>query len=237
MAVAQVIRSLSARAFRLAIGGVGRAVPRRFRFHYARFIGRLFRPLIARRLRPVNGLGLLNSDRILGLGYTLRAMTECGCEIDFPLRVKGEEAIPDQAALFVSGHFLFAGAAVRFLCARGVPVTLIRPTVDDYRLSGTRLRLPILASTDKLLFVRMRNALRAGMSVVALLDDASTGRLIIRPQPLAVAVRNHLPVVFFGATLDREANVQVVFERPRQTEATEIAAELLAFIGSIAPDR
>jgi hypothetical protein len=235
VAVAQIIRSLSARAFRLTIGGVGRAVPRRFRFRYVRFVARLFRSVIVWRLGPVNGLGLLNSELTLSLGYVIRTMTDCGCEFVLPMRVSGEESIPDQASLFVSGHLLLAGAGVRFLSERGVPLMLVRPTEDEYRLLGTRTRIPIFAYGEKLLLVRMRNALRAGTSVVALLDDASTGRLIIRPQALAAAVKSRLPIVFFGAYMGDEGKIEVVFARPRGSEVTDIAAELLAFIKSLAP--
>jgi hypothetical protein len=231
----QSARSLIARAFRLTIGVIGRLVPRRLRFPYARLAARVFRSFIAWRLGPVNFLGVLNSRQDLSLGYVMRAMTDCGCEFEIPMRVRGEESIPDEAALFVSGHLLLAALAIRFLRETGVPITIIDPTEDEYRLFGMRTRMTILASRDKFVFVRMRNALRTGTTIAGLIDDASTGRLMIRAQALEVAVRSGVPIVFFGAHTASDGEIEAVFARPRGRTADEIAAELLEFVERLAP--
>jgi hypothetical protein len=165
----------------------------------------------------------------------MRAMTDCGCEFEIPMRVRGEEAIPDEAALFVSGHLLLAALAIRFLCETGIPITIIDPTEDEYRLFGMRTRMKILPSRDKFVFVRMRNALRTGTTIAGLIDDASTGRLMIRPQALEVAVRSGVPIVFFGAHTADDGEIEAVFARPRGRKADEIAAELLEFVEKLAP--
>jgi hypothetical protein len=233
--IPKINRSVIARIFRLTIGRVGRIVPRRLRFPYARFASWLFRPVIAWKLAPVNFLGVLNSKRDLSLGYVMRAMTNSGCEFDVPMRVRGEEAIPDEAALFVSGHLLLAALAIRFLCETGIPITIIDPTEDEYRLFGMRTRMTILASRDKFVFVRLRNALRNGTTIAGLIDDASTGRLMIRPQALEVALRTSIPIVFFGVHTAGDGQIEAVFARPHGQKADEIAAELLEFIERLAP--
>jgi len=194
----------------------------------------MFRPVIASRLRPSCGLGLLNSDLSLSLGYVLRAMTEHGCELEVPVRVRGEEAIPSAGAIFVGGHLYLSIAAVRFLCDRGVPVSLVRPAPDEHRLLGTRRPLPIIAS-DKSIFVRIRNTVRAGGSVAVLVDDASTGEVTIRPQTIELALRAQMPIVFFGANLAEDGAIEAVFERPRGRDTAEISRQLLAFLFRLAP--
>jgi hypothetical protein len=232
--VAQVIRTLTARAFRLSIAGAGRALPRSLRFHYARIASQVLGPIITYRLRPMAHLGPLNSDFELSLGYVIRAMTEHGCEFDVPVRVHGEEAIPGDGALFVSGHLYLAIACVRFLCDRGVPMSLVRQTPEEHHLIGTRKPLPIIIS-DKFVFVRIRNALRAGRSVAVLLDHATTGGLTIHQQAIGVAILSRVPIVFFGANAGEDGVIEVFFERPRGSDVGEISRELLAFIKRLAP--
>ncbi len=192
-------------------------------------LARLFRPPIAKRLRPVAGLGLLNSDLAISLGYVLRAATEFGCAFDVPLRVHGREAIPAGPALFASGHLYLAIAAVRFLCEQGRDVVLVRPTPEEHRLIGTRTPMPIIPSTRHL-FVQMRNALRGGTSVAAMLDDASTGELVIRRPAIEIAVRSGIPIVFFKGDVAPDGAIDVTFERPRASDVEGIARELLEFL-------
>ena len=232
--VASILRSLIAPPFRLLIGGLGLAVPHSLRSRYACIAARFLRPAIALGLRTTP-LGLLNSDFELSYGYVIRAMTRLGCTFDIPTRVHGEEAIPRGAALFVTGHLFLSTVGVRFLCERGVPVSLIRATSERHYLVGTRTPMPVIVSSDNLLFVKMRNALRAGKSVAVMLDDASTGPLTIRPQAIDVAIRSRIPIVFFGANVAADYTAEVVFERPRGSDAGEIARELLAFITRLAP--
>jgi hypothetical protein len=230
--VAPLVRSLVSRALRVAIALGAKLTPRRMRMRYAWLVARLIRPIVARGFRDYRILTLLNSELSLSLGYVLRAMTEHGCEFDLPMRVHGE--IPEDGAFIAGGHQQLNIAGVRLLFDRGRRIRLVRPTTDEHLMVGTRVPLELLASRDVMLFVRMRNALRAGETVVAMIDRLEGDGFAIQQEALSVALRSGVPIAFLAARVGDDGVIDVWFASPKATDAVAIAKELHAFVWSAA---
>jgi len=224
--VAQTLRSLIPRALRRTVALVGRMLPRRARFTFARFAAHALRPIIAPVLRRSPGLHQLNSDSTLSLGYILRALTEFDCEFPIEMRI-ASGSIPEGATLFVTGHLWLAIVCMRRVCEDGKLVHLVRATGEEHRLIGTRIALPVIDAATQSRLIRIRTALRNGDRVAVMVDHMEGDEMMIRSGALALALRLNVPIIFFDATLGRDGVFGLVFETLRGENAEMIAADLL----------
>jgi hypothetical protein len=219
-----------------------RAVPRRYRFAFARVAAAGLRPLVRRRplFKEQQRFGM-DTDRELSLHHVLKAMTLAGAVFDPPLTLVNVEQLDEElragrGIFFAATHQVFMPLVFRHLWDRGITPYVVAAT--PVAILGTRAAVhPVAPSRESLL--QVRRLLRGGEVVSAMLDtlekvddgrtvqfETHAGRIRIRDTLLRLSRRCDAAIFFVAARINDAGGISVLLQKA----GADPVAEFVAFV-------
>jgi hypothetical protein len=213
------------------------------RFKLALRLARWSEPLIkASGYYPMPAFASGNYREFLTAGI-LQSMTNHGVEFDPVIEVRGGELIPQDGAIFLSGHFYLSFVFFRWLHDRNTPHSVFLVTgTDEWRILGTKTELQRLGRGNVSL-VRVRRLLSDGELVIAAIDDCNyhakwtkldipEREVYISEALIKFAHRSDTPIFFFDTYFEGKYGIATDIFHVSLTSRADTVDEFTCFLSN-----